>query len=324
MEIGKHITEPVAEGLEQVRQRLSAHAAGGGAAVERIASFFFGPPGKLLRPTVHLLSAASADQVRARHVALATACELVHASSLIHDDVVDGAVVRRHEANLRARWSNRISVLFGDLVFTHAFAEVLHVGDPEIQEMLVRTVRAMVESEIAQASDAWRTDRSEESYLACIRGKTAALFRFSAEAAILASGIDGTTRAAFGEFGENLGMAYQILDDITDVEATPAEAGKDTLLDLRRGIFTLPAILYFRDAGEPGIRSFVDMARNGCDRADVLDRLGRVLPRAAAAGTTYLETARAALDEARPSPALESLRLLADAVGEDLRRAAAP
>lgn len=166
--------------------------------------------------------------------------EAIHLASLFHDDVVDGSRLRRGKATLNARYSDKVSVLFGDYIFMRALAFAETLGSPEAVTVIHEAVRRMVEGEIRESICPGAVD--EDAYLAIIGNKTASLFAAAGEAAILLNGGGTRERNLARELGECIGMAFQIIDDTLDYLGDSEEMGKQRFMDIRAGCLTLPLI----------------------------------------------------------------------------------
>ena len=215
--------------------------------------------GKRLRPTLVLLAGHACGGVTDAHRTLAAVVEMVHAATLVHDDVLDDAAVRRHVATVHTRWSVNTGVLFGDFLFTHAFHLAATV-DAAACRAIGAATNAVCEGELTQVHERGNADLSEADYFAIVRGKTAALTGVAAElGAVYAgpkghAGADGVTVAALRAYGEDLGVAFQIADDVLDLVGTERRTGKTLGTDLSQGKLTLP-LIRLRDSLPPAGRA---------------------------------------------------------------------
>jgi geranylgeranyl pyrophosphate synthase len=236
--------------------------------------------GKRLRPILVLMAAG--DRAGELAVRAATAVELVHMATLVHDDVLDGAPVRRGRPTVVARSGRDRAVGVGDLLFSRAFAELaVDGGQPQVAELSSASV-ALAHGELAQRRDAYDTSITEERYLKRCSLKTAKLFESACRVGRLASGAPGTDRLA--SFGREIGLAFQLLDDVLDVTGPPERTGKARGTDLLDGTVTLPLI--FARQLDPGLGSIelrgLDQpgAEAICDRIAATEALEQVRDRA--------------------------------------------
>lgn len=278
--------------LGEVERRLAEIAAGHGPRLGTEASATLAAGGKRLRPLLVLIAAGSEAGERA--VRAAVAVELVHMATLVHDDVLDGAPVRRGRPTVVARAGRERAVGVGDLLFSRAFAELAaDGGGPEVAELSAASV-ALARGELAQRRDAYDTSISEERYLERSALKTARLFEAACRVGRLASGAPGAERIA--EYGRQIGLAFQLLDDVLDVTGPPERTGKARGTDLLDGTVTLPLI--WARAADPELEAAeltdLDAARAEalCDRiaaTGVLDRVRALARERIAAAKAILE-----------------------------------
>ena len=236
--------------------------------------------GKRLRPILVLMAAG--DGANERAIRAATAVELLHMATLVHDDVLDGAPVRRGRPTVVARSGRDRAVGVGDLLLSRAFAELADAdGDAEVAELSSASV-ALARGELSQRGDAYDTSITEERYLERCSLKTARLFESACRVGRLASGGNGTEELA--SFGREIGLAFQLLDDVLDVTGPPERTGKARGTDLLDGTVTLPLILAMRL--DPGLQTVElrgidqDEAERICDRIAATDALEQVRERA--------------------------------------------
>lgn len=196
--------------------------------------------GKRVRPLLAMLSAAAFGEVTAASRTVALVSEMVHTATLLHDDVADEGMERRGAATSRRLWGNAVSVLAGDLLLVHAISRTFS-DMPSIVAGLLTTLRALVDGEVLQLRGRTELLVSEAHYRQVAHGKTASLFAWAAGSGALAGGATVQQADAMSRFGENLGLAFQMVDDVLDFVGT--ETGKTSLADLREGKLTLPLVL---------------------------------------------------------------------------------
>ena len=276
--------------------------------------------GKRIRPLVCLashLAIRRGDPMRLP-IPLAATVELIHTASLLHDDVVDEGTMRRGLPAPRMVWGNAASVLAGDHLLAKALQLVAAWGDGAILASLLDVLEAMTEAEAIQLSLRGSLRASVEEYRRILRGKTAGLFAWSAEAGARTAGAPPSQIAALREYGEAAGECFQLIDDVLDLESDPAVLGKDILADIREGKFTLPFILALED--DPSLaaelsRVLADTTRlQGGIPTEILERIrasrGIEVARREAAGAA--ERAKRCLGAIESSPARTAMQELVD------------
>jgi geranylgeranyl pyrophosphate synthase len=199
--------------------------------------------GKRIRPAVVLLTGGMLGGDRELLVTLAAAVELLHTATLVHDDLIDGAFLRRGIATLNSRWSPAATVLTGDFIFSRAARLAADTNSIELMRLFSETLTTIVNGEITQLFSSRRLVNRAE-YDQRIYAKTASLFELSASTAAMLSPVDATVIEKARRFGYSIGMAFQLVDDILDFTGQQATLGKPVASDLRQGIFTLPALYY--------------------------------------------------------------------------------
>jgi len=204
--------------------------------------------GKRLRPALVFLTGKVVGNITEQHIQAAAALEFVHTATLIHDDILDGATLRRHLATFNVRWNASIAVLAGDLLLTKALELITQTGRLEGIQSLTEASKLTCHGELQQIGAAGRFDMSTEEYLQIIAGKTAPLLACSAEIGAFYSSADSATIKRFKLFGQKLGLAFQIIDDVLDLVGEVDTAGKTLRTDLIHHKPTLPLILYLQRA----------------------------------------------------------------------------
>lgn len=199
--------------------------------------------GKRIRPTLVLLAGGMLGGDSDRMMTMAAAIELLHTATLVHDDLIDGALLRRGVPTLNATWTAGATVLTGDYVFARAAYLTSQSGSLPLMEIFARTLMTIVHGEITQLFGSAGQD-SKQEYLDRIYSKTASLFELATEGAAIISGSDPETTRKMRTLGYHFGMAFQIVDDVLDFVADPDRIGKPVAHDLRQGLLTLPTLLY--------------------------------------------------------------------------------
>ena len=206
--------------------------------------------GKRLRPALVFLAAKTIGTVTEQHVRVAAALEFIHTATLIHDDILDGATIRRHLATFNVRWNAKVGVLAGDLLFTKALELVTHTGKVEGIKTLAEAGKQTCEGELRQIGAIERFDMTIEEYMQIIAGKTAPLLACSAQLGAMYASAPPPVAERFWGFGQKLGLAFQIIDDVLDLVGETDTAGKTLRTDLIHRKPTLPLILYLQEAAE--------------------------------------------------------------------------
>lgn len=278
--------------------------------------------GKRLRPLLVVLAAESVGgcvgpESEQSLVRAAVSVELVHSATLVHDDLIDGARLRRGRPTVAAVAGRGTAIATGDLLFSRAFAELARNGDPEQLRALSEASSALAAGELLQREDAYASSVPVERYLERCRLKTAALFEAACRLGALVSARGARLAASLGEFAEQIGLAFQLLDDVLDVSGPAQRTGKARGTDLLDGTVTLPLILA-RERDEQiaalDLSSLTDPAQAEilCERIAATGALEEARERALA----IVAKAKAALPALLPDSRYELLELVADAVVE--------
>ncbi|MBV8430746.1 MAG: polyprenyl synthetase family protein [Solirubrobacterales bacterium] len=265
--------------LERAERRMSQLAAGHGQLLAGYAGQTIAAGGKRLRPLLVFLAAGAPPPQTDGLLGAAVAVELVHAATLIHDDVLDGSPLRRGHPTVFAAGGRRMAIATGDLLFSRAFAELAATGSVGSVRVLAGTSRELAAGEVMQRADAFASELTVERYLERCRLKTAVLFQAACELGALESGGPASQLAAFGE---EIGLAFQILDDVLDVTGPPERTGKPRGADLLDGTVTLPLIVARRRDPEIAALDLREITTPG-EAAQLCDRIS---------GTEALEDAR--------------------------------
>ena len=229
--------------LARVEDRLAELARGHGPVLAQHAGATIAAGGKRLRPLLVLLAAGPQGADETQLLAAAAAVELVHSATLVHDDVLDSATLRRGVPTVWSQGGRELAIATGDLLFSRAFAELTAAGSLEAVRALSRASSALAEGELLQREDAWDVTVSVERYLYRCELKTARLFEAACELGALSARRDTGDVAALGAFGRRIGLAFQLLDDVLDVAGPASVIGKHRGTDLLDGTVTLPLIL---------------------------------------------------------------------------------
>jgi len=268
----------LADDLKRVDQKMRSVLSSDVKLVDKVVRYLVKHKGKSLRPLVTLLCARLFGEVQQQAIKIAVIVELLHTATLVHDDVVDESLVRRGFPSINAIWRNKISVLVGDYLLAKALTEMLDLRDFTVLDILSTTARRMSRGELLQIAKARKLDITEEVYFDMIADKTAALFSACCELAAVTAGADGDIRSGLRQFGEKLGLAFQIRDDILDFQGRKSLLGKPTLGDVKERKITLPLIHAMRSSQNGEGKKILKLIERGLkpgDRERVLEFLDR-------------------------------------------------
>lgn len=314
----EEIHDLVEDRLVRVEETFRANLASPVSIVSEIGEFVAHSGGKRVRPTLHLLAARLCRYDGPNDVLLATVLEFIHCATLIHDDIIDEAITRRGRDSVNRRWGNNVTVLFGDYLFAKAMEMALQAESLEVMDELARVTLRMTEGEMLQTRYAGRIDLTVEEYLDLVEKKTAALFACCCELAGILAGESAEGRRALRSYGMNLGLAFQLVDDLLDFTGSSEVLGKPAANDLREGKATL-AVIDLIASGDTEGRSLAEEIMAGADPDGPAGvRLGQKLKESGALDRTHDRAqnfARRALDELRPfdeGPAKKALIGLSD------------
>lgn len=244
----KQLVEPLEPFLQAVTQQLIRQVNDFDPQIVPYAQYALNGSGKHLRPTLVALAANAVGGPHEAHVQAAVIIEMVHLATLVHDDVMDEAEIRRGQLTLAANWGNEIAVLFGDCLFAQALKLAASFPTPEVCRAVAIATNTVCSGEILQTQHRRKFQVSRHEYFRVIEMKTAELFTLSCDLAGLLSGANAEQRAALRHFGAAFGTAYQIYDDCVDLFGSEASAGKSLGTDLAKGKLTWPVILAWERA----------------------------------------------------------------------------
>jgi octaprenyl-diphosphate synthase len=240
----------VADDMREVNRIILDKAVSNVELIPKLAHHLIESGGKRLRPMLTIAAAKLCGYEGSGHVRLAAAVEFMHTATLLHDDVVDDSDFRRGKRSARLIWGNPASVLVGDFLLGQAFRMMVEVGSLPALEILSNAAAVIAEGEVMQLAAAKDTATSEEGYLAIITAKTAALFSAAAEVGAAIAQRPAGDQQALRDYGLNLGIVFQLVDDALDYAGESAKLGKSTGDDFREGKITLPVILSVRHGGD--------------------------------------------------------------------------
>ncbi len=244
------LTRLVEDDLSQVNTVIMQRMQSPVTMIPQLAGHIVAAGGKRLRPVLTLASAKMCGYGGKRHISLAACVEFIHTATLLHDDVVDESELRRGSSSANAIWGNQASVLVGDFLFSRSFELMVEDGSLDVLRILSNASSVIAEGEVMQLMTANDTETGETAYLAVIQAKTAKLFAAACRIGAVVADRPKVEEDALDTYGLNLGIAFQLIDDVLDYSAKQAELGKTIGDDFREGKITLPTILAFRRGGD--------------------------------------------------------------------------
>jgi len=303
----------VKDRLELVEQEIAALRDSDIPLVCEIATYLLGNGGKRVRPALVALCAQACGYKGTGDVDLGVIVECIHTASLVHDDIVDGAKVRRGQEPANRVWGNRLAVLFGDFLYAKSLAMSVALGKLRLVEVLTDATSRLVEGEMLDVIHNGQSELDMATYMDIIDRKTASLFAGCAQAAAVLADTSAEQEAALAGYGHDVGLAFQLIDDLLDYDADAAHLGKDPGTDLREGKMTFPLIHLLRE-GDELVRSLAISCLGNADRVargfgDVVDgmRAAGSLDATLQEAQRYAEQARTALAVLPPSEARDAL-----------------
>lgn len=314
---------PVAEELAEVERRIQARVSSRADLISEVTTYVLGSGGKRVRPALLLLSARVCGYDRGeRAVDLAVVAEFMHVATLIHDDIIDNAQKRRGQPSANARWGSHISVLAGDFLYSHSIQRLVSDGDFRILKAFADATVAMTEGEILEVK--WHRDPDilYQDYLTIITCKTAALFSAACRSGALIAGVDSPRVEALTEFGLNLGIGFQLVDDALDFTASEEILGKPVGNDLLEGKVTYPMIYVLHQDRSAARDEICRLLRDGYMRDADVETIRRYVTErggvhaAVEEARKYLNKAREQLLPFSDSAARRSLEMLVDFIAE--------
>ncbi len=260
-------TKPIRGDLDEFEGKLTDYLRGESPLIGSIARHLLKSRGKRIRPAFLFLSSRAADNFTEHAVATSLAIELIHTATLLHDDVVDESHIRRGQETVNTRWTNLISVLMGDYLFAKAFRILLEAESIVLMNAIATASERVSVGELRQIEETGNYDLSEEEYLSIIADKTASLFSVACESGPILKGRAAGERDRFARFGEKIGTAFQIADDLLDFVGQVEVTGKEPGNDVMTGKVTLPLIYSLKKAGNTGRREVSQYLKDGDNNA---------------------------------------------------------
>jgi len=286
----------IADDMREVDAVIAQRLDSGVPLVGEVSRYIISAGGKRLRPALLLLVAGALEYKGAQRFNLAAVVEFIHTATLLHDDVVDESTMRRGRATANESFGNPASVLVGDFLYSRAFQMMLDARDVRVMEILADATNVIAEGEVLQLMNMHDASLDEAAYLRVIRSKTAKLFEASTRLAAVLAGSPPEIEQACADYGQALGTAFQVIDDVLDYDGDAEEMGKNLGDDLREGKATLPLIAAMHRASQADR----DLIRNAIENGSV-DELSAIVRIVRATG---------ALDVARQAAASEAQRAI--------------
>jgi octaprenyl-diphosphate synthase len=286
--------------------------------IKEIVNHIIRSGGKRVRPILIILTARLCGHKGEKHIPYAAIIEFIHTATLLHDDVVDNAQTRRGSSTANTVWGNEPSVLVGDFLFSKSFELMAHNGNEEIMRIMSEATTSLAEGEILELLKTCDADTTEEEYFDIIKNKTASLFSAACEVGAILGKVNQEKRAALRDFGYNLGMAFQLTDDVLDYVSYDAMLGKRVGTDLKEGKVTLPLIHALKSSPEKEKTYIHTVLNNAKVTAKDFARVSKIIKKYGGVEYTvnttrqFIENAKLNLNSFRPSAYKESLITLAD------------
>ena len=316
----EEIYAPIKDQLGMVKEELRRKLHSNSELVHCLDEYILNVPGKLLRPALLLFSARVGGCQENDAIPLAAVVEMVHTATLIHDDIVDKSHLRRGQPTINSRWGDGISIVLGDYWYSRAFSTLSRLQVPQILEMLLEVIETICVGELEQLKRRYDPSFREQEYLGVVEKKTSSLMSFCCRAGGLIGRVPPKEIDSLANYGLNLGIAFQIVDDCLDLVGTEERAGKSLGSDLLEGKLTLPLIFTIGRATEKDrelIRHTFNSKKIGAGRLNqmkgLVKRYGGIEYALGKAGE-YRDISKKELESLKKSEIMDSLSLLADYV----------
>ena len=312
-----YIHSPVVQGLERVKTSLRDMVNHKSPFLAQLLDHALETKGKRVRPTLTLLAAGFHPNDGNRAETMATAVELLHIASLIHDDTVDQSEVRRGRATISKVWGGNAAVVLGDYLFATSATYVCDTGNIRVIRRFAETIKELSSGEMEEMVVRYDAEQTREQYFTRIYEKTASLFTTATESGAVLSDAPESTVKLLRDYGYSLGMAFQIVDDILDVEGLTDEIGKPVGNDLRHGVLTLPMILALeRWPDSTVIRDYFAEPSDGTLLESAMELISdpKVITDSYAVAEQYCQSARDSIMELPKNRSRDSLEALIDYV----------
>ncbi len=312
------VWEAYREDLEEIESQIQQNFDSEIPLINEIAAYILNGGGKRVRPLLLILCARLSGLIHKEDLILGSLVEFIHTATLLHDDVLDEADLRRGQDTARRIWGNQASILVGDYLYSRAMCQIAAFQNHDVNDAIAEACRKMAEGEILELCSSNQPTRTETEYLRIIEFKTGALVAASCRVGGIIGGASQTQQAALFQFGLHLGIAFQLTDDQLDYAANGSQLGKTLGQDFRQGMVTLP-LLHLLQAAPPEVRSPIleEFKTGTLEDQDLFHLIGLMeqygsLAYAAARAQEYIDAALSQLNAFPDCPAKRSLSIVAD------------
>ncbi|MCP5115661.1 MAG: polyprenyl synthetase family protein, partial [bacterium] len=310
----------VHEDLQKVEREIAQESIASVDSVTSIGKYLQSSGGKRLRPMMLLLATKLIGETNDNAIRLAAVMEMIHTATLVHDDVIDVAETRRGKPSTNVLWGNHTCVLAGDWLYMQAFQVALRLRNFRVLDILIGLTQSMVEGELIQLGRIGKIDVTEADYMELVDRKTASLFSACARLGALVAGGDESAESRLADYSWNLGMAFQLVDDVLDFTSKEAVLGKPVGNDLREGKVTLPLIYALENASTEERRQVEQVLRDGnYERVPFREMLRFIqkhkgIERARERAQVFTEQARTLIQTFHDSPAQRALAVMGELI----------
>ena len=301
------ILEPIQDELSAFEARFKEVLSGESSFIWEISQHLLENHGKRLRPACVLLVSRAFGEKSERGIETAVALELIHTATLLHDDVIDQSPTRRGEMTVSYKWSNLVSVLMGDYLFAKAFRTLVGIGSPSIMKTVSSATERVSIGQLNEIKESKNFALAEGDYLKIISDKTASLFAAACESGCILHQSDQKQIAGFKIYGQNFGMAFQIVDDLLDIIGNQEKTGKEVGTDLREGKVTLPLIYSLQQEAPTKRKNILKYLENGYSNSSFEKVVSFIQEKG---GTVYSHKKASEFGQ----KALESIQFLPDSI----------
>lgn len=283
----KNVYNNIVKDLNEVEEKLRLFSFSPNKLISEINTYLFQKSGKRIRPALCLLCSKLLGYKGKEHILMSALVETIHTASLIHDDIIDNSDMRRGRATIHARWGPNITVLLGDYLYIKALGLSFCSEHPRVAQILTGISAKMIEGELEEYYLSGNLNLAEKDYLDIIKKKTASLFSASCQIGGVLAKASKKEETFLVEYGTNLGMSFQIIDDLLDFTADEKTLGKPVLSDLSEGRITLPLIYTLNNDGQENRKRIVGLLRHRELGRDSVDKILKIVKSNGALDYTY-------------------------------------